>query len=203
MSVINTKIQERLKKIKDVPKKQFAISIKAEHIEQLDTIAKALSLSSGRSTTRTMLIEDAIEGYIVEAISTLEANGIEFESSELPNEENYDTAIFPARAVGFKQAFINESKWYYVRIKEGRIPLIKYIAIYVGTPISKITHYARVAENGFVFDEHEKKYIVKFMGQAIELENPIPLGTISPAATRSPRYTTLQRLLTAEEYKDL
>lgn len=44
---------------------------------------------------------------------------------------------------------------------------------------------------------------VPFEGQAAELENPAPMENISAVSTRAPKYTTLQKLLTAEEYKDL
>lgn len=49
----------------------------------------------------------------------------------------------------------------------------------------------------------KEKQNIHFEGQAIELENPVPLGGISAASTRAPKYTTLQKLLTAGEYKDL
>lgn len=61
----------------------------------------------------------------------------------------------------------------------------------------------KIAQDGFEFDDNERKYIIHFEGQAIELENPVPLGGISAASTRAPKNTTLQKLLTAEQYKDL
>lgn len=149
-----------------------------------------------------MVIEDAVEAYILDANEIFRKNGIELEPLN-EEDENYDTVVFPAYEDGFRETFLDENRWYYVRVRKDRIEKLKYIAVYVGAPRSKITHYAKIAEDGFEYDENEKKYIIHFDGQAIELEHPIPLGSASAASTRAPRYTTLQKLLTAEEYKDL
>lgn len=202
MSNIEKSIQKRLKALEIQPKKQIAISLKAECIEQLDAIARTLSRQSGRSTSRNMIIEDAIEAYIQDAMQIFEEEGIEVETESFDN-EIFDTVVFPAHEEGFRKAFLDENKWYYVRIGKDRIPKLRYVAVYVGAPVSKITHYAKIAQNGFEYDEDEKKYIIHFEGQAVELENPVPLGGISAASTRAPKYTTLQKLLTAEQYKEL
>lgn len=202
MSNIEKSIQKRLKALEIQPKKQIAISLKAECIEQLDAIARTLSRQSGRSTSRNMIIEDAIEAYIQDAMQIFEEEGIEVETESFDN-EIFDTVVFPAHEEGFRKAFLDENKWYYVRIGKDRIPKLKYVAVYVGAPVSKITHYAKIAQKGFEYDEDEKKYIIHFEGQAVELENPVPLGGISAASTRAPKYTTLQKLLTAEQYKEL
>lgn len=202
MSRSEKSIRERLKSVKVQPKKQILISLKPEAIDNLDAIARTLTQQSGRSTSRNMIIEDAIEDYTQDALQIFEDEGINV-ITEVTNDYNYDTVIFPAHEEGFRRAFLDENKWYYVRVRKDRIPNLKYIAIYVGAPISMITHYAKIAPNGFVYDEIEKRYVVLLDGTAIQLENPIPLGAISAASTRAPRYTTLQKILTAEQYKDL
>ena len=202
MSYLEESIQKRLKSLETEPKKQIMISLKVEHMDALDAIARTLSKQSGRSTSRNILIEDAIEAYIQDAKRIFAKEGIAIET-ERTDGCVYDTVVFPAHEEGFRKAFLEESQWYYVRIREDRIPNLKYIAIYVATPISKITHYAKIRENGFEYDVVKKKYRIYLDGQAIALENPIPLGKIPAASTRAPRYTTLQKLLTAEEYKDL
>lgn len=202
MSNIEKSIQKRLKALEVQHKKQITISLRTECIDQLDTIARTLSRQSGRSTSRNMIIEDAIDAYTQDAMQIFEEEGIEIETSN-SDDESFDTVIFPAHEEGFRKAFLDENKWYYVRIRKDRLPNLKYIAIYVGAPISKITHYAKIAQNGFEYNENEKKYLIHFEGQAIELENPVPLGGISAASTRAPKYTTLQKLLMAEQYKDL
>ena len=200
MSNIEKSIQRRLKTLEVQSKKQIAISLKTEYIDQLDAIARTLSKQSGRSTSRNMIIEDAIEAYIQDAMQIFEDEGIKVETQSFDHTD-FDTVVFPAHEEGFRSAFLDENKWYYVRIQKDRLPNLKYIAIYVGAPVSKITHYAKISY--FEYDENEKKYLVYFDGQAMELENPVPLGQISAASTRAPKYTTLQKLLTAEQYSDL
>lgn len=202
MSYLEQSIQNRLKSQEPQPKKQVVISLETDKICQLDSIARTLSTQSGRSTSRNMIIEDAIDAYILDAMRIFESEGIEIETEDA-DDEVYDTVVFPGHADGFREAFLDENRWYYIRIRKDRIPNLKYIAIYVGAPLSKITHYGKIAPDGFQYDDEEGKYIVYLDGEAIELENPIPLGEASPASTRAPRYTTLQKLLMAEQYKDL
>lgn len=202
MSNIEKSIKKRLATTVAQPKKQILIALKADNIEKLDSIARTLTRQSGRSTSRNMIIEDAVEAYIQDALEIFEEEGITVET-ESGESVVYDTVVFPAHEEGFREAFLDEGRWYYVRVSKERIPNLKYVAVYVGAPISQITHYAKIAADGFEYDENEKKYVIHFEGQAIELENSIPLGGISAASTRAPRYTTLQKLLTAEEYKDL
>ncbi len=202
MSNVEKSIQKRLKAREVETKKQIAISLKNESIDQLDAIARTLSKQSGRSTSRNMIIEDAVDAYIQDALQIFEEEGIAVETRREDN-ENFDTVVFPGHEEGFREAFLDEGRWYYVRVQKDRIPYLKYVAVYVGAPISKITHYAKIAPDGFEYDADRKKYLIHFEGNAIELENPVPLGSISAASTRAPKYTTLQKLLTAGEFKEL
>ncbi|MCL2718703.1 MAG: ribbon-helix-helix domain-containing protein [Lachnospiraceae bacterium] len=199
MSIIKTKINERLAKPQVPIKKQIAISLKEECIEKLDLIAKALSGSSGKTATRNMLIEDAIEAYIEEAADTLKASNIDIQMFLNDDDDFFDTVVYPAHNDGFIEAFLNENRWYYVRIKKDKIPRLKYVAIYRGAPESRITHYAKIAN----FEETDDGYVINLDGSPIKLNNPVPLGTAPSASVRAPRYTTLQKLFDALEYKDL
>ena len=201
MSTANSKILSRLAKTEEPPRKNLSIPFKVENIDSLDAIARAMTRHSGNTTTRNMLIEDAIESYIQEAITIFSEEGIDLEIETI---DDCDTAIFPAQMCEeYKQAFFNDREWRFVRISKRRIPKIKYIALYVGTPQSAISHYAKVAPDGFIFDEEQKKYRIRLDGDPIMLPNPIPLGSTSPMAARSPKYTTIQKLYTASEYREL
>lgn len=201
MSGFNKLIENRIKKPVEEPKKQVGLSIKIADLEKLELLSTAMSKHAGECITRNQLIYDAIEAYIMEATDYLRQEGIQLDDSLL--QADYDTVVFPAHEDGFRSVFLGEEQWRYVRVNRHRIPHIRYIAIYVGAPISAITHYAEVAENGFVFDNEEEKYIVKLASAPIKLNAPIPLGAISPAAVRSPKYTTLNKLLHAEKFADL
>lgn len=198
MNRANKKILERLEPVKEPEKKQFFLTLPLELTERLDRVAKAMTKASGRSVTRNMLIEDAVEAFLDEAVPTLEERGIALEETEAP--DFYDTVVLPAHEEGFRQVFLTEGSWYPKRVKPERMERIRYVAIYVGKPISAVTHYGKVRE--FVPDG-EGKYRMELEGAPVELPHPIPLGGINAASVRAPRYTTLERLLAAEEYKDL
>ena len=201
MSVVNQKILSRLAKAEDTPRKPLSIPFKVENIKNLDAIAKAMTRHSGCTATRNMLIEDAVESFIDEAIVILNEEGIEL---DIEANDDFDTVVFPAQmGEEQKQAFFDDREWRYVRVSKNKIPKIKYVALYVGAPQSAIHHYAKVSSNGFIYVESEDKYKICFDGDPIELPNPIPLGTTSPLAVRSPKYTTLQKLFTANEFREL
>lgn len=201
MSAVNEKLKSRLKKAEEPQRKPLSIPFKLDNIQKLDAIARAITRHSDRTTTRNMLIEDAIEGFIEDAISLLADEGIEL---DVEDDTDFDTVVFPARIEeGYEEAFFNEHQWYYVRVAESRIPKIRYIALYVGAPQSAITHYAKVAPNGFLYDEDEEKYRILLDGDPIKLPSPIPRGSASPLAVRSPKYTTLQKLFSAAEFREL
>lgn len=201
MSSVNDKLKSRLKKAEEPLRKPLSVPFKLDNIQKLDAIAKAITQHSDRTTTRNMLIEDAIESFIEDAVALLTDEGIEL---DVTDNSDFDTVVFPARIEeGYEEAFFNEHQWYYVRVAESRIPKIRYIALYVGAPQSAITHYAKVAPNGFQYDKNEKKYRIILDGDPIKLPKPIPLGNASPLAVRSPKYTTLQKLFTAAEFREL
>ena len=200
MSTAKDLILKRLEKPEEPAKKQFLLSLRPELVGSLDQMVRAITRSSGQSVTRGMLIEDAVKAFLDDTIPALEERGIYLEEEET-DAPYFDTVIFPAHQEGFEKAFLGENKWYYVRTRSDKMPKIKFCAIYVGQPTSAITHYAKVSR--FVLDPETKKYIVEFDGKPVELEHPVPLGSAPSASTRAPRYTTLEKLLSAREYGEL
>jgi hypothetical protein len=57
-----------------------------------------------------------------------------------------DTIIVPAREDGFKSEFLNNNRWFAIRIGAAMKDRIKYIAAYQVAPTSAITHIAEVQE---------------------------------------------------------
>lgn len=85
-------------------------------------------------------------------------------------------------------------------MKEERKKHIKYIAIYVTSPIQGVTHYAKVKE--FIYDDDRKKNIVLLDGKPIKLPKTILRGNLDPNSVRSPRYiklSDLKRINTLDE----
>jgi hypothetical protein len=111
-----------------------------------------------------------------------------------------DTVIVPAREDGFEEVFLGENCWYAIRIAGGMREKIKYIAAYRSQPESKVTHYAPVASIEPYGEEGKYKLI--FAEPAKPL-GPIPFGDAPSGSMQGPRYTSLQKLLTAKKLTDL
>jgi hypothetical protein len=111
-----------------------------------------------------------------------------------------DTVIVPAREDGFEETFLGENCWYEIRIGEKMREKIKYISGYRSSPIAAITHYApvdRIEPYG-----EAGKYKLIFAEPAKPI-GPIPFGDAPSGSMQGPRYTSLQKLLTAKKLTDL
>src|SRR5216683_761488 len=111
-----------------------------------------------------------------------------------------DTVIVPARQDGFEEVFLGENCWYAIRIAGGMLEKIKYIAAYRSQPESKVTHYAPVASIEPYGEEGKYKLIFTEPAKPI---GPIPFGDAPSGSMQGPRYTSLQKLLTAKKLIDL
>jgi len=106
-----------------------------------------------------------------------------------------DTIVIPAREDGFKDVFINENCWYAIRLNSSMIPKIKYIAAYQVAPISAITHIAEIKSIEQWKDTN--KYILHFAEPAEKIKK-VPLGKGKGKAPQSPRYSSKERILNAD-----
>ncbi len=111
-----------------------------------------------------------------------------------------DTIIVPAQEEGFKKVFLGEDCWYAIRISGGKLKDIKYIAAYQTAPISAVTHFAEV-ESIEPYGDGEK-YKLNFIASAKEI-GPIELGKAKPGVLQSSRYTSYEKLKSAQEVMDL
>ena len=114
------------------------------------------------------------------------------------NERN--TIIVPAKEDGFKEVFLGQNCWHAIRISGGMIDKIEYIAAYQSSPISAITHYARVLQIEPYGEEG--KYKVVFSDKAKSI-GPIFYGDAPKGAMQSTRYTSLSKLHKAKTLVDL
>lgn len=111
-----------------------------------------------------------------------------------------DTVVVPAREEGFQAVFLNENRWYSVRIHGTMRPQIKYIAAYRVQPISAITHIAPVRS---IETWKDGKSVLNFSEQAKEI-GPIPLvqkGRVK--ALQNLRYTTRATLEQSKTLDDV
>lgn len=113
-----------------------------------------------------------------------------------------DTIVVPARKEGFQNTFIDENRWYAIKIARSRIPIIKYIAAYQVAPISAITHLAEV-ENIEQWADSDK-FVVNFKNAAFKIDSIIlksPNGRVM--APQNSRYTNYERLIKAKSLDDM
>lgn len=76
----------------------------------------------------------------------------------------FDTIVCPAHPDGFEKEFLGRNCWWSIRLSKRIIPHLKYIAIYVSSPLHQITHYGRIASIKPYKDSG--KFIVKLHGRA-------------------------------------
>jgi hypothetical protein len=114
----------------------------------------------------------------------------------------FDTIVCPARADGFKHAFLENDSWWAIRISPSFIPQLKHIAMYETNPISQIRWIADIKQNGILPYKNSGKYIVY-------VENKKNIAAIKldkgkkGIAPQAPRYTTHEKLTSAKRISDL
>jgi hypothetical protein len=116
--------------------------------------------------------------------------------------EGVDTIVCPAREDGFKEAFLDKSAWWAIRLSPSLIPQLKWIAMYESLPVSATRWIGKIQENGIKPYKNTGKYII-----AVEEKtkmNPIKLDSDKKGvAPQSPRYTTYEKLKNAKSLSDL
>lgn len=183
--------------IATIKRKNITFNLDEELLERLDSIVVAFNEKES-NTTRNAVIEDALLAYIETAEDFFEKKNL-VEDKEL-DDNSYDLAVFPATNKNFISIFMEEHKWRYVRIAEHRVPNIKYVALYRGSPFSAITHYAEVINISAA--NAENKRVIE-LNEPIALEKPIELGDIHVNNVRKLFYTKREKLLSAKTIKDL
>ena len=115
--------------------------------------------------------------------------------------DELDTIIVPAREDGFNEEFLNNNRWYAIRISSAMIDKIKYIAAYQVAPISGITYIAEVEHIEKYKDTN--KYIVYFKSGTTKKINKIALGTKKGQAPQAPRYSSYKTIASAQTLDDI
>lgn len=109
-----------------------------------------------------------------------------------------DTVIVPARPEGFEKVFLGENQWYAIRLGKARLEQIQYIAAYQVSPISSVTHIAKVKE--IVPYKDSGKFLVRFDGKAKEIKSvPTKETKNSP---QGPVYVEREKLLESKNLED-
>lgn len=188
-------------------KKQVALYLSDDTIERIDMIIKVFSsVSDSKSFSRSSLIEQAIDKFLLESEQYLyKEKGIDVKLLlEEERSNKFDTVILSSTGRGFEETFLGENEspcWYPCRISDERARGLHYIAIYRGHPISAITHYAKIKE--FKYDSSRDCKVCYFDGNPIELPNKITLGSKDTCYFIGAKYTSLKSLLNATRADEL
>ena len=114
--------------------------------------------------------------------------------------EPADTIIVPAKEETFYSVFLGELCWYPIRLGTERLKTIKWIAVYQTSPISAITHFAKIDR---IVDYLETGRYKLIFNEPEEFEHPITIGDTSKQSFQGQRYTTLGKLKRARMISDL
>lgn len=131
-----------------------------------------------------------------------DVDGAKQPQTRRPRLEGVDTIVCPAREDGFKEAFLDQSAWWAIRLSPSLIPQLKWIAMYESKPVSAIRWIGKIQENGIKPYKNTGKYII-----AVEDKSEIEPIKLDPnkkgVAPQSPRYTTYEKLRGAKNISDL
>ncbi|MED4554073.1 hypothetical protein P9305_15175 [Lysinibacillus capsici] len=194
--------------------KNVTYSLSIEVIDSIEDIIEKNKLLaekyqvSGLPITRSDVISNAITSYIESyelALATvLKDLDCEIERGKVieviePN-IHADTIVVAAHPDGFNKVFLKDHEWYKVRMANWRKEYVKYVAIYVGSPFSQVTHYAEIKKIENIENGKYKKFILE---EPVKLDNPISLGPMDSIGLRQSVYTRLDHMLTSKHLSDL
>lgn len=110
----------------------------------------------------------------------------------------YDTIVCPAHQEGFETEFLGKNRWYAIRISKNVIPRLKFIALYVTSPVGQVTHYGRI--RSIKPWHNSKKYIVILSGSAKRIG---PIEYSPKVNIQAPRLALMARLMRARTLADV
>lgn len=109
----------------------------------------------------------------------------------------YDTIVCPAHKDGFDKEFLGKSRWYAIRISKRVREHLKYIAIYVTSPVCRITHYGRIKAIKPWRDSGKLIVLLKDRPKRIG-----PIGPSSKVSMQGSRLALMARLKRARTLAD-
>ena len=115
--------------------------------------------------------------------------------------DELDTIVVPAREEGFNEEFLQNNRWFAIRISSAMLDKIKYIAAYQVAPVSGITYIAEVDRIEKYKDTN--KYIVYFKDGSLQKVNKIGLGKKKGQAPQAPRYTSFMTISSSKTLDDM
>lgn len=185
--------------------KNVTFSLSEDTIQKIEEISKSNKLLeekyrvSGLPTTKSDILANAIEIYSESYFKSLADLNVELESIDVlesklekstETPDIADTLIVAAHVDGFESVFLQDHEWYEVRVAAWRLKNLKYLGVYVGAPVSQITHYAKISN----FEILPNKKLKFKLEKPIKLDHPITLSSSDVIGLRQTVYTTLEHL---------
>jgi len=126
-----------------------------EHLKELESLVLRIAAPTGNRVAGKFIgARDLLSVFRQRITSSQKRELAAITSSEPPRiskdrsvrrkRGEYDTIVCPAHQDGFKKEFLGKNRWYAIRISKSVIPRLKYVALYITAPTSKITHYGRI-----------------------------------------------------------
>ncbi len=172
-----------------------AIVVINEATAELDMVLSKLTIS-----TEVIEVQTYVNGNEKLHRVTPFRDDINIDLGQNVDADELDTIVVPAREDGFKTEFIDNERWYAIRISSLMLDKIKYIAVYQVAPISAITYIAEVEKIEKYRDTN--KYMVVFKTGTVKKIEKIILGE-KRQGPQAPRYTSYKKIFKAKKLSDL
>ena len=169
----------------------------------IDEATEELYNVMGQLTMATEVIEAQTYVYKDEKLHRFTPFKDEILSDVISSEDadELDTIVVPAREEGFNEEFLQNNRWFAIRISSAMLDKIKYIAAYQVAPVSGITYIAEVDRIEKYKDTN--KYIVYFKDDSLQKINKIGLGKKKGQAPQAPRYTSFMTISSSKTLDDM
>jgi hypothetical protein len=180
-----------------------------EHLKELESLVLRIASPKGNRlagkfmSSRDLLhvFRQRISGAQRRELADITLGGEPPRVSKSPTERRkrgeYDTIVCPGHKDGFEEEFLGRHRWFAIRISKNVIPHLKYIAMYVASPISKITHYGRI--RSIKPWKGTDKYIVQLQGAAKRIG---PINSSPRISMQGSRLALMARLQGARTLAD-
>lgn len=146
-----------------------------EHLKELESLVLRIAMPKGnRVTGKFMQSRDLLKLFRQKVQSMQRRELFEITGNEIVEiskdrrerrrRGEFDTIVCPAHPDGFEKEFLGRNCWWAIRLSKRIIPHLKYIAIYVSSPLHQVTHYGRISS--IKPYKNSGKFIVKLRGRA-------------------------------------
>jgi len=180
-----------------------------EHLKELESLVLRIASPKGNRVAGKFIgsidlirvfrqrIMDSQKRELVD-LTLPEAPRVSKDTSLRRKRGEYDTIVCPGHLSGFEKEFLGLNRWYAIRISKDVIPRLKYIAIYVTSPINQISHYGRIKAIKPWRDSG--KYIVWLRGKAKRIG---PIEYSPKVHLQAPQFALMARLQRARTIADV